>query len=81
MSREEFIEKLPLEDRPESDEKKLLFIFNHPMPKVRDEFFALLRVYHAIISTCDTPNGFGFIDFYLRIVFAQDFHNRVGEDV
>lgn len=75
MSREEFIEKLPLEDRPESDEKKLLFIFNHPMPKVRDEFFALLRVYHAIIPTCDTPNGFGVLEIQTLELILSVIHD------
>jgi len=61
MSKEEFISKLPLKDRPESEESDLLFILMHPISKVREEFFDLSGLYRQIITTCDMPNGFDFL--------------------
>ena len=45
------------------------------MPKVRDEFFALLRVYHAIIPTCDTPNGFGVLEIQTLELILSVIHD------
>lgn len=61
MSREEYIKRLPPENRPEPNETTLNYVLNHPIPKVKEEFFALVNLYADIISTCEMVNGFDFL--------------------
>lgn len=61
MSKEKFIAMLPIEDRPLPSESDLLFILNHQIPKVKDEFLNLTVLYRNIVTTCETPCGFDFL--------------------